>query len=191
MCLDPLGGQVLHHECISVIVSRFTTFTKNFVICCYQITHIFCTVFGSASPSPARGPCDFCPLADLVISVFREVSINTVFTQIRTSRKRGLWRWFMRRTGVWVSVFRNTVIHKIFSLAAIPVCRSNTGLPVPVRDSCFYLVWGFWLAQSTAAPPRFQKSTGLSVRNLSHTGLTVLVWPHESLPQLKMSWLVR
>ena len=25
--LDPLGGQVLHHDCISMIVSRFTTFT--------------------------------------------------------------------------------------------------------------------------------------------------------------------
>ena len=33
--LDPLGGQVLHHDCISMIVSRFTSFTKNFVICCY------------------------------------------------------------------------------------------------------------------------------------------------------------
>ena len=32
----------------------------------------------------------FCPLADLAISVFREVSIHTVFTQIRTSRRRGL-----------------------------------------------------------------------------------------------------
>ena len=32
--LDPLGGQVLHHGCISMIVSRFTTFTENFVIGC-------------------------------------------------------------------------------------------------------------------------------------------------------------
>ena len=38
--LDPLGGQVLNHDCISVIVSRFTTFTENFVICCYQVTKI-------------------------------------------------------------------------------------------------------------------------------------------------------
>ena len=30
--LDPLGGQVLHHDCISIIVSIFTTFTENFVI---------------------------------------------------------------------------------------------------------------------------------------------------------------
>ena len=39
--LDPSGGQVLHHDCISMIVSRFTTFTENFVICCYQVTEKF------------------------------------------------------------------------------------------------------------------------------------------------------
>ena len=83
--LDPLGGQVLHHDCISVIVSRFTTFTENFVICC-KITKIFCTRYGSANASSARGSCNFGPFTDLAISVFREVSINTVLTQIRTSR---------------------------------------------------------------------------------------------------------
>ena len=83
--LNPLGGQVLHHDCISMIVSRFTTFTGNFVICCYQVTKIFCTKYGSANASSARSPCNFGPLADLAISVFREVSINTGFTQILTS----------------------------------------------------------------------------------------------------------
>ena len=28
--LDPLGDQILHHDCISMIGSRFTSFTKNF-----------------------------------------------------------------------------------------------------------------------------------------------------------------
>ena len=84
--LDQLGGQLLHHDCISMIVSRFTTFTENFVICYNQITQIFRTRYDSANTSSARGPCDFGPLADLAISVFREVSINTVLTQIRTSR---------------------------------------------------------------------------------------------------------
>ena len=86
--LDPLGSQVLHHDCTSMIVSRFTTFTENFVVWCYQVTKIFCTRYGSTNASSARGPCNFGPLAELAISVFREVSINTVFTQIRTSRKR-------------------------------------------------------------------------------------------------------
>ena len=85
--LDPLGGQVLHHDCISVIVSRFTTFTENFVICCTQLAKIFRTRYDSANASFARGRCDFGPLEDLAIVVFREVSINTVFTQIHTSRR--------------------------------------------------------------------------------------------------------
>ena len=38
--LDPLCGQVLHHDCISMMVSRFTTFTENFVICCNQIHEV-------------------------------------------------------------------------------------------------------------------------------------------------------
>ena len=100
ICLDPLGGQVLHHDCISMIVSRFTTFTENLVICCYPVTKIFSTRCGSANASSARGPCNVGPLTDLAISVFRKVSVNTVFTQINTSRSRRLSRWLMRRTGV-------------------------------------------------------------------------------------------
>ena len=88
--LDPLSGQVPFHDCISMIVSRFTTFTENFMISCYQVTKIFSTRYGSTIASPARGPCNFGPLADLVISVFREMSINTVLTQILTSLKCGL-----------------------------------------------------------------------------------------------------
>ena len=58
--------------------------------------------------------------------------------------------------------------------------------PFLIRGLRFYLVLGFWLVYSTAALPRFQKSTGLPVlafphvyltqlrdRDLSHTGLTV------------------
>ena len=89
--LETSSGQIWHHYCISMIVSRFTTFTENFVICCYQVTKNFCTRYGSANASCARGPCNFGPLTeDLAISVFKEVSINTVFTQIHTSRKRRL-----------------------------------------------------------------------------------------------------
>ena len=88
--LNPLGGQVLHYDCIWIIVSRFTTFTEIFVICCYQVTKIFCTKYGSAIASSARCPCNFGPLTDLAISVFKEMSINTVFTQIITSLECGL-----------------------------------------------------------------------------------------------------
>ena len=86
--LDPLGGQVLHHDCISMIVSRFTSFTENFVICCNRTKKNFCTRYGSANASSARGPCNFGPLADLAISVFKEVSINTVLTKIHEKNVR-------------------------------------------------------------------------------------------------------
>ena len=33
---DPLSGQVLHHDCISVIVSRFAIVNKNLVTTCYR-----------------------------------------------------------------------------------------------------------------------------------------------------------
>ena len=88
--LDPLGSQVLHHDCISMIVSRFTTFTENFVICCSQITKNFCTRYDSANASSAWSPCNFGPFTDLTISVSREMSINTVITQILTSLEYGL-----------------------------------------------------------------------------------------------------
>ena len=86
MRLDPFGGQVLHHDGISMIVSRLTIFTENFVICCNQITKIYSTRYGVAIASSARGPCNFSPFTDLAISVFRKMSINTVLTQILTSR---------------------------------------------------------------------------------------------------------
>ena len=62
---NPLSSQVLHHNCISVIVSRFRSFTKDFVICCYQVTKIFCTMYDFTSTSSARGPCNFSPLLQL------------------------------------------------------------------------------------------------------------------------------
>ena len=63
---------------MSVIVSRFAIVTEDLVICCYQVTKIFSTRYGSAIASSARSPCNFGPRPDLAISVFREVSPDTV-----------------------------------------------------------------------------------------------------------------
>ena len=90
--LDPLGRQVLHHDCISVIVSRFTFFTKNLVICCNQVTNFFRTSHGFAIASSAWGPCHFGPFKDLTISVSKEMSMNIVLTQILTSLGCGLYK---------------------------------------------------------------------------------------------------
>ena len=71
----------MHHNCISMIVSRFTTFTENFEICCNQITKISCTKYDSANASSAWGLV-ILSSDDLAISVFREMNINTVFTKM-------------------------------------------------------------------------------------------------------------
>ena len=80
-CTDTTGSigrpRSCTNDCISMIVSRFTTITENFLICCNKL---FCTKYDSANASSARRPCNFGPLTDIVMSVFREVSINTVFT---------------------------------------------------------------------------------------------------------------
>ena len=44
------------------------------MVCCYQVTKIVSSRYGFAFASSARSPCNFGPLADLAISVFREMS---------------------------------------------------------------------------------------------------------------------
>ena len=73
-----------------MIVSRFEIVTEDLVICCYQVTKFVSTRYGFAIASSAWGPCNFGPFTDLAISVFREMSINTVLTQILTSLECGL-----------------------------------------------------------------------------------------------------
>ena len=70
------------------------------MICCYQVTEIYSSKYGFAIASSAWSPCNFGPFTDLAISVFREMSLNTVLTQILTSLDCGLQRNFMRRSGV-------------------------------------------------------------------------------------------
>ena len=67
--LDPLSSQVLYHDSVSMIVSRFTSFIE---VCYFQVTKVFCSRNGSANASSARGPCNFGPLADLAISSLGE-----------------------------------------------------------------------------------------------------------------------
>ena len=70
----PLAGQAQACGRLIRTVSRFTSFTKNFVNGCVQSTNNFCTKHDSANTSSARSPCYFSPVPDLAISVFREVS---------------------------------------------------------------------------------------------------------------------
>ena len=55
------------------------------MICCYQVTEVVSSRYGFAIASSAWGPCNIGPFTDLAISVFKEMSVNIVFTQFLTS----------------------------------------------------------------------------------------------------------
>ena len=50
-----------------MIVSRFTSYTKNFVICCYQVTKFSCSRYGCASAFSARSSRNLGSLANIAI----------------------------------------------------------------------------------------------------------------------------
>ena len=81
--LYPLSCQILHHHGISMIVSRFTFFSENFVIRCDQVTEMFRSGHDCTSTSSARRPCYFRPQADIAIWVLRKLRIYTVLTRTR------------------------------------------------------------------------------------------------------------
>ena len=145
MWLNPLSSQALHHKCISLIVSRFTTLTEDVMICSYQVTKNFCSRYGFTCAFPTRGPCHFGPLANLVMSVFREVGRNTVFARYHSSLR--IWRGFMRRARVWVSMLRDCFIHKILSEFLQPFRYFGKWQVAPylLVIHIFILVLGFWL----------------------------------------------
>ena len=71
--LYPLSSTSCTTTAYWCFVPRFTIFTENFVICCYQVTNFFCTKYGCARAFSARRPCYLGYLADFAISVLREV----------------------------------------------------------------------------------------------------------------------
>ena len=60
-----------------MIVTRFTFFTENFVICSYQVTKIFRSGHDCTSSSSARRPRYFCLQSDIAIWVLRKLRIDT------------------------------------------------------------------------------------------------------------------
>ena len=79
----------MYHHGSSMIVKRLTSFTENFVIRGCLITKIFRTKYGSANASPARVPCNFRPQANITISVFQKVRVDTLLSQTCTTFARG------------------------------------------------------------------------------------------------------
>ena len=65
-----------------MIVTRFTFFTENLVICSYQVTKNVRSGHDSANTSSARRPRYLCLQADIAIWV-REVIVDTVLARAR------------------------------------------------------------------------------------------------------------
>ena len=79
--LCPLGGEVLHHDSVSMIVSRNTAFTGNFVIRSYEQEHFSSTRFSVNSSDHSGRSSDGIP---------RTFSLSPFFVFFH-------FCWFMRR----------------------------------------------------------------------------------------------
>ena len=181
--LDPLGGQVLHHDCISMIA----TFTENFVICCNQITKIFCKRYDSANASSARRPCDFGPLADLAISVFGK------WAKTLCSPKSAHLAGVGSENGSWEelaceSLCSGTLSSTIFSLNSCSHSRMSEFNRSPRSRSWTSFLFGFWIFGWLSQQLLFwcsRRNTGLSVLAFQHVYLTQLrdrnLSPHSPL----------
>ena len=104
----------------------------------------FCTKYGSANASSARSPCDFGPrIFGLSGSECKHcVCPNPHFS----------WPLkIIHEKNLRVSLFVQELFHpqdSLWILAAIPVCRNNTGLPVLARDPDFIWFSDFgWFSQ--------------------------------------------
>ena len=136
-CIHWVVKSSLYHDSISMVVSRFTSFTENFVICCNQVTKVCCSKYCFTSAFPARSPWNLGSLADLAIKVFREVSTNTVLPWF--------WYHFRRTFRIWVlSVQVQALLcpldylwNPLTTMEDVPTDRSHfschcSGIPAPV-----------------------------------------------------------
>ena len=167
-------------SCTTIAYRWFTIFTENFVTCCCQITKIFCTKYDSTNASSARGPCNFGPLTDLAISVFREVSVNTLCLP-----KSALLVDVGSKDTSWEELACEYLCSGTLSstnfflwILATPGFQQTTGLPV-LSGFPLHLGLGYWVA--------WQQTTGLPVlSSLQHLGLTqaldgIQIFPFSSL----------
>ena len=94
----------------------------------------------------------------------------------------------MTRTRVWVSVFRNSIIHKILSEFLQPF-RCVGIIRVSVRDSHFYSVWVFWLVHATTlwCSRRIRVSPYLSIHTFAWHDCWRVIWMINFIP-LKSHW---
>ena len=102
--LYPLSAEILYHDCVSMMVSGFTSFVEDFVISCNSITKLFCSWNRSLIACSARNPRNFGSQTSVANSVFGEVSINTVLPFLC----HHFWSIAFR---IWVHSFRGMCEH--------------------------------------------------------------------------------
>ena len=130
--LLPLSCQVLSHDSVSVIVSRFTIFTGNLVICCYQVVKMFCSRYNCVSTCSVRSPCYLEFLAKCR-SFDPSRSENTVL--IRSHFSQRSWSWFTRRTPfLYTRILSST---RFFVNSFSHADRSRNGSPREISLSSF------------------------------------------------------
>ena len=170
-----------YYTSVSMIVSRFTLFTKNFVIRSDQITKMFRSVHDCTSTSSARSPCNFRPQADVAISVFREVSIDIVLSRTRFHFCSRLHLQFMRRTGsvsirgAWFPCGcqgqRSSTIFSMKSCSQFLKSRHGS-LCTSSRPSFFFLFpvpVGSYSGFPRSSSPRTSTSFGCGIFRSNHT----------------------
>ena len=170
--LDPLGGEVLHNDCISMIVSRFTTFTE----------------YDSANTSSARVLWFWSSGRSRNSGLSGSGYKHCVYPNRHFS-----WASKIVLENSRVSLCVQELFHTRDSLwifATIPVLRNDTGLPYLFVILIFYLVFGLWLVHSTTLLMS-QKNTGLSVLFYPHFRLTRLlevIWMINFLSRSRECW---
>ena len=103
--------------------------------------------------------------------------------QNHTSRRR---RWFTRRTGVWVSAFRNSVIHQNFTEFLQPFQYVGTQRAAPFPLGFLFMGFGFLLAWSIPGRPDRSSTivdTVTGKMSLSVRSSRSRVWISLTLPQ--------
>ena len=190
--LDPLGGQVLQHDCISMIVSRFTTFTENFVICCNQVTK-----FSARSTAP--------PLrllhGALVFLVLWQISRFRPFgewVETLCLPKSALLAGVGSKDSSWEelaceSLRSGTLSSTKFSLNSCSHSRMSEWHGSSCCRSWFSFLFGFGFWSVHVTSLLFQKCTGFFVLVYPHFHLTRLLDGDliDQIPDLKESWMLR
>ena len=143
-----------------MIVSRFTIFTENFVICCYQVTKISCTRYGSAIASSARGPCNFGPF-----DRSRNFGLQrNEYRHCAYKKPHFSWMWALKillKKNWRVTRFSlNSCSHSGISELSGAGLAENNGCLRSVVVSSFF---GFRFLFGLRALPGLQQTTGLAV----------------------------